>query len=184
MTHKTLRLIAGGFLSAGFAVSAHATETDFHAGTVIENYGQVASVETTMPIPKWAKFKVLFDTAKGAEPGSVNRTLESAARFLNMHAEAGVAETDMKVAVVFHGKGSFDLTKADFYGAKFDGAENATAGLIEALSEKGVRVILCGQSAAYHGVANDDLLPGVEMALSAMTAHALLQQQGYTLNPF
>jgi len=28
------------------------------------------------------------------------------------------------------------------------------------------------------------LLPGVEMALSAMTAHAILQQEGYTLNPF
>jgi hypothetical protein len=33
-------------------------------------------------------------------------------------------------------------------------------------------------------VKTEDLLPGVEMALSAMTAHALLQQQGYTFNPF
>ena len=33
-------------------------------------------------------------------------------------------------------------------------------------------------------VTNDDLLPGVELALSAMTMHALLQQKGYTLNPF
>jgi len=29
-----------------------------------------------------------------------------------------------------------------------------------------------------------DLLPGITMAPSAITAHALLQQQGYTLNPF
>ena len=43
---------------------------------------------------------------------------------------------------------------------------------------------VCGQSAAYYGVATDDLLPGVEMALSAMTAHALLQQQDYSINPF
>ena len=34
------------------------------------------------------------------------------------------------------------------------------------------------------GVANEDLLPGIEVGLSAMTAHALLQQQGYTVNPF
>ncbi|VVS99449.1 hypothetical protein ERY430_40383 [Erythrobacter sp. EC-HK427] len=34
------------------------------------------------------------------------------------------------------------------------------------------------------GVEHDDLIEGVEMALSAMTAHALLQQQGYTINPF
>jgi hypothetical protein len=33
-------------------------------------------------------------------------------------------------------------------------------------------------------VAAEQLIPGVKMALSAMTAHAQLQQQGYTLNPF
>jgi intracellular sulfur oxidation DsrE/DsrF family protein len=47
-----------------------------------------------------------------------------------------------------------------------------------------VKIIVCGQTAAYYGVKTDELLPGVQMALSAMTAHALLQQQGYTLNPF
>ena len=64
------------------------------------------------------------------------------------------------------------------------GENSAGAGLIAALTDHGVRIIVCGQSAAYYDVATDDLLPGVEMALSAMTAHALLQQQGYTLNPF
>jgi hypothetical protein len=29
----------------------------------------------------------------------------------------------------------------------------------------------------------EDLLPGVRVALSAMTANALLQQNGYTFNP-
>jgi intracellular sulfur oxidation DsrE/DsrF family protein len=47
-----------------------------------------------------------------------------------------------------------------------------------------VRIFVCGQSAAYYDVTTNDLLPGVEMALSAMTVHALLQQQGYSLNPF
>ena len=184
MMYKTLKLITACIMTASFTMTAYAGEADFHAGTVIENFGKVASVEGAAPIPRRAKFKVLFDTAKGAEAGSVNRTLNSAARFLNMHAEAGVAEKNMKVAVVFHGKGSFDLTKAKYYGAKFEGAENATAGLIKALTDKGVRIILCGQTAAYYDITNDDLLPGVEMALSAMTAHALLQQDGYTLNPF
>jgi intracellular sulfur oxidation DsrE/DsrF family protein len=64
------------------------------------------------------------------------------------------------------------------------GEQSSSADLIAALTEHGVRMIVCGQSAAYYDVATDDLLPGIEMALSAMTAHALLQQQGYTLNPF
>ena len=62
--------------------------------------------------------------------------------------------------------------------------DNANAAIVAALLDNGVRVILCGQSAAAMGIAKSDLLPGVEMALSAMTAHALLQQQGYALNPF
>jgi len=41
-----------------------------------------------------------------------------------------------------------------------------------------------GPSSLYYDVATEDLLPGVKMAVSAMTAHALLQQQGYTVNPF
>lgn len=90
----------------------------------------------------------------------------------------------MKLAVVFHSKGSFDLTRAEYYGSQYDGAENANAAIIKALTDKNVRVILCGQTAAFYGIKNEDLLPGVEMALSAMTAHAVLQQEGYTLNPF
>lgn len=173
-------LILAGCLS----FSAQASEADFHVGKVIPNFGKVAAVHQDMKIPKRAKFKVLFDTAKGAEAGKINKTLNSAARFLNMHGDAGVSEKNMKLAVVFHGKGSFDLTKPDYYAKKFEEGENANAALIEALTDKGVRVILCGQTAAYYDISNDDLLPGVEMALSAMTAHALLQQEGYTLNPF
>jgi len=101
-----------------------------------------------------------------------------------MHAKAGVNEKNMKLAVVFHSKGAFDLTRASYYGEKYDSAENANAVIIKALLEKNVRIILCGQTAAYYGIKNEDLLPGVEMALSAMTAHALLQQEGYTLNGF
>ena len=46
-----------------------------------------------------------------------------------------------------------------------------------------MRIIICGQSAAAYGVKKSDFHTGVELALSAMTAHALLQQDGYTV-PF
>jgi len=157
---------------------------NFHNGSVFTTFGKVASIETDMKIPKRAKFKVLFDTAKGAKAGEINRTLNSAARFINMHAAAGIAEKNLKVAVVFHGEGSVDLTQDGYYGAHHKDAKNANAAIIKALTDKGVRVILCGQTAVYRDITHEDLLPGVEMALSAMTAHALLQQQGYTLNPF
>ncbi len=167
-----------------FSFTASAGLEDFHTGTVFPEFGKIAAVDTDFKIPKRAKFKILFDAEKGAEPGKINRTLNSAARFINMHAEAGVPVKNMKLAIVVHGKASLDMMRSEAYKARFDGMDNGSAKLIKALTDKGIRVILCGQSAAFHGIDKDDLAPGVEMALSAMTAHALLQQKGYTLNPF
>ena len=184
MTHTFIKIAAISILTSCISMSASAGETDFHAGTVFPEFGNVAAVDSDFKIPKRAKFKVLFDATQGAEAGEINRSLNTVARFMNMHAEAGVPEKNMKAAIVFHSKGSFDLTKSGYYGKKFEGSENANAGIVKALTDKGVRIILCGQTAAYYDIAKADLLPGVEMALSAMTAHAVLQQQGYTLNPF
>lgn len=182
--HITLTIIAVLAASVLAAAPAAAGSDDFHGGAVITDFGQIATIDADMLIPKGAVFKVAFDTAKSAEAGTANRTLNSAARFLNMHHEAGVAEENMRLAVVFHGQGAFDLTTHAYYSSNNDGAQNASAPLIKALKAKGVRLILCGQTAAYRDISKTDLLPGVEVALSAMTAHALLQQEGYTLNPF
>lgn len=158
--------------------AACADETRFNKGPAIEDFGAVASVEDVR-IDSGTQLKVAFDLAKAAEPGSTNRYLESAARFINMHAAAGVPTENIDVAVVVHGAAAMDLVTDERYGGV-----NANAGLIEALIGTGVQIELCGQTAAFRDIAKTDLLPGVELSLSAMTAHALLQQDGYTLNPF
>ena len=64
-----------------------------------------------------------------------------------------------------------------------DEAGNGSRAVVTQLLDYGVRFIVCGQSAAARR-GQGDLIPGVEIALSAMTAHAQLQQAGYTVNPF
>lgn len=150
----------------------------FAPGPLIEGFGPVAAVEGVRVEPE-TTFRVAFDVAEPAEPGEISRRLESAARFLNMHAAAGVPERNMAVAIVVHGRAAFDLVTA-----ARRGEANANAPLIAALVDAGVAIELCGQTAAYYDIAVADLLPGVRMSLSAMTSHALLQQRGYTLNPF
>ncbi len=164
--------------AASLAAAAEADDNPFTTGPVIADYGPVAAVEGARAIPDGMVFRVAFDVAESAKPGAVNRRLETAARFLNMHAAAGVPAENLHVAVVVHGQAAKDLTRGT------EDTPNANAGLIAALAAEGVDILVCGQSAAYHGVAAEDLAPGVEMALSAMTAHAELQQAGYTLNPF
>ena len=147
---------------------------DFTNGPAIDDYGMAAEVAGATSLPAGIEFHVSFDTATGSEAGVLNPTLRSAARFINMHARAGIDSNRIEVAVVVHGKAVHDVS----------GEASHSAGLVAALIDHGVSIIVCGQSAAYYDIATSDLLPGVEMALSAMTAHALLQQLGYTLNPF
>lgn len=161
------------------AYAATAAESDFSTGPLIKEYGPVTAVAEAEALSPDTQFSVAFDVTKRGETGKVNRRFESAARFLNMHAAAGVKPENMSLAVVVHGPAVLDLTKDAFYGG-----DNANADLLTVLFEHGVTFHVCGQSAAFQNVGADDLLPGVKLSVSAMTSHALLQKQGYTLNPF
>lgn len=180
MTASSLLALSALLLAASPAIAG--TE-DFHAGTAIPGFGKIATVESDMPLAADAVWKHSFDVAE-AEKGKLNRGIESAARFVNMMVEAGVDRDRVKAAVVIHGAATFDVANDARYAAKYQGLKNPNAALIKALVDSGVDIWVCGQSAARNDVAKADLLPGVKMALSAITAHAELQRQGYSVNPF
>ncbi len=151
----------------------------FHTGARVPDFGKVATVPAAQPLPDNVHFKIAFDVGEAAPDGAINRYMDSAARLLNMHHAAGVAPARSSAAIVVHGAAAMDLVKRERYGG-----DNPNAPLVAALIKANVKIILCGQTAAYRDIDADDLLDGVSLSLSAMTAHALLQQQGYTLNPF
>ena len=47
-----------------------------------------------------------------------------------------------------------------------------------------ISCVTTAQTASLESFTKDQLIKGVELPLSAMTAHVLLQQSGYTVNPF
>ena len=181
---RHIRLSATLLIALAGASPASAGPEDFKTGPVIEAFGPVAPMQEGWSLPTNTALRVSFDAAKAAEPGAFNRTLESGARFINMHAAAGVDPKNINLAIVVHGGAAFDLLAPEAYAKTNDGAVNASAALVKALQDNGVRIILCGQTAAYRDMSSEDLLPDVEVALSAMTAHAQLQADGYTINPF
>jgi len=171
------RLMIATALAAALATPAAAQQASmdaFSTGPVFEDFGPHAPVEGAAVSPL-DRFDIAFDVATPAAEGARNRGFESAARFINMHVAAGAREDWINLAVVVHGRAVTDLL------ASKDGPNEA---MVRAMLARGVRFIVCGQSAAAYGVTQDDLIEGVEMELSAMTAHALLQQAGYTVNPF
>ena len=161
----------------------------FKTGPVFDGFGPHATIEGLEPFAADTEFSHSFDVAKAAEEGGRNRGFESAARFLNMHVANGVGPDNIRAAVVVHGPAVLDLLNDGGWSARqlatADGSlDNPSGPMVRAMLDHGVRFIVCGQSAAAQGITPDQLIEGVEMDLSAMTAHARLQQAGYTVNPF
>lgn len=172
---RILPLIVFGFLAA---TAPSALAQDGQQRLIIKGFGDITPIEDER-LSSETTFKVAFDIAAAGDADAPSRRLVTPARFLNMHAAAGVPAENMQIAIVVHGAAHKDLlTEAA------RGAPNPNAELIAELLAAGARIELCGQTAGYYNLKQEDLLPGVFISLSAMTSHALLQQEGFTLNPF
>lgn len=178
LSRRVVGLILLSLLSAG----AQGQMSAFNTGPLIADFGKNATV-TTHSVSKDAVFKVAFDVGSPANAGGINRKFDSLARFINMHVAAGVNKENIELALVVHGKASFDLLDNPAYQKLFK-QDNPNKALLQALLANNVRVILCGQTATAYEISLPQLVEGSEIELSAMTAHALLQQAGYTVNPF
>jgi intracellular sulfur oxidation DsrE/DsrF family protein len=154
-------------------------------GPVVESAGPVFDVpKPTFVTPTDFTYKVAFEVAnKSSEPDRMNQQLVTIARFLNVHAQAGVPGSQVGAAAVVHGTAGKDLLLDEAYRDAF-GTANPNTALIRELTEAGVQIVLCGQTAAARGIDRGDLQPGVKVALSAMTALFVFQEQGYRINPW
>lgn len=163
-------------------VPASAAEATRSTGPVFDDVGPVFDVEADY-LPPITPYKVVFDVWVGPDDtGATNPRLETLARFMNMNARAGVAVEDMRLAVVLHGSAGRAVLDDDAYAERF-GGPNPDRPLLEALAGKGVRMLVCGQSAAYRGYRKDEMLAPIRVAVSAYTAILGLQQEGYQLAP-
>lgn len=181
--------VAAGLSSAlGPAAAAAAAAQPAAApttGPIIADFGPAYAVpDPGLATPMLQEFKVRFDVnTTPDDPKVLNRSLETAARFLNMHGKAGMSASRLKVAIVVHGAAGKDVLSNEAY-RKRHGVDNPNVPLLAALKGAGVRVYLCGQTAGSRGISAGELTPPAQMALSAMTAHLVLQSEGYVLNPF
>lgn len=164
--------------SAFAATASFAGREDFRAGELIPDYGMIAEVPAASPLPPNTTMKLAIDVVEGGETGKVNGKFETAASFLNLMHANGVGPEDVEIALVVHGPAHRDILADAAYGG-----DNPNAELLAALQQFQVAVYYCGQSQVYRDVAPDDLLPGVEITLSATTTHVMLQQQGFSLRP-
>jgi intracellular sulfur oxidation DsrE/DsrF family protein len=154
-------------------------------GPVLEDFGPVyymGAVDLATPLD--VDFKALFDVSDAAdEPEAGSPAITAAARFLNMHAQAGVPLERLGAAIVLHGGAARWALSHEAYRERYE-IDNPNLPLIEALRAAGVRFAICGQTAAARGYTKDELAGPIELALSAMTAIKVLQDDGYQIVSF
>ncbi len=154
-------------------------------GPVLSSFGPVFPVdEPEFTLRDGHVYRVVFDVGEApAAANVVNAKIETVARFLNLHARAGVARENMEVALVLHGAASRAALQNAPYRERF-GEDNPDLALLTALDEAGVEIYLCGQTAAHRGLAKAELAEPVKLALSAMTVLVTLQNEGWALIAF
>ncbi|WP_158978351.1 DsrE family protein [Cellulophaga sp. L1A9] len=155
------------------------------AGPIIKEFGAVYKVENPdFKVDVTQEFKAVFDVSNSPEEqDKINPYIETGARFLNMHAQAGIPENQIKAALVIHGSATKDVLTDAAYEKRY-GIKNPNLHLIKALIAADVQVIFCGQSANSRKIERKEMISGIQLSLSAMTALISLQNDNYRLIKF
>lgn len=155
------------------------------SGPIITGFGEVWEInDPDYKIDNTLELKAVFDIMNSPEShDTLNASIETAARFLNMHAQSGVPAEQLKIALVVHNKASKDIITNKAYQKRF-GTNNPNHDLVKALLDAGGQVIFCGQSSLSRDFPREELIDGVQMSLSAMTALIQLQHEDYRLIKF
>lgn len=154
-------------------------------GPVFNDIGPTFKVEDADLVPDSnAILKAVFDIDYMPKDSlASNSLISSLHRYLNMHVNNGVKESNISLAFVLHGASTKDGMTDIAYKKKY-GIKNPNTHLIKTLAEHGVDMYICGQSASYAGISKSELLPEIKLALSAMTVLTIYQAEGYSLIKF
>ena len=172
-------------LFVGLNLGLNAQVVSAQDGPIIYGFGAVFPInEPDFRTDTSLTYEVVFDIASSPdEPEVLNPAFNTVARFLNMHAQAGVPPAQLKAVAVIHGRASKDVLLQEQY-AELYGTENPNLALIQQLHKAGVELYFCGQSMYSRGLQRPWLSPEIQLALSAMTVLTSYQARGYHLIRF
>ena len=175
--------VAVAMCLAAFVGTAEAQRPERLMGPVVESFGGVADVskvgEVDVEVPTDREYKAVFELSlNSSSPERPVGGLEVVARYLNLHARAGVPTDKIAVAVVVHGGAVDHVMNNEAYREKH-GVDNPTLSRLADLVAAGGEIYLCGQSAGFRGMTKDQMAAPVKLAYSAMTMMTILQGDGY-----
>ncbi|KKB64644.1 hypothetical protein WM40_04290 [Robbsia andropogonis] len=128
-----------------------------------------------------ASYKVVFSISGASQDDKApHSALQRVARAVNLYCMSGVPLDHLEFSAVIHGAATTCIL-ADIAYQRRHGIANPNAKIIDALLAVGVELTVCAQ--AFHGnnIPADERRSGVTLALAALTALPILQQEGYSL---
>jgi len=145
----------------------------------VPSAGLPGSVNDAQEVPDpGLVYKVVFDISSAGPIDKVHPSLIRVARYLNTLAEYGVPPIRRQLTVLVHG-GATPCVLKDAVTTARNHHSNPDATLIAALQQAGVTVRVDGQSLLEQHVAVRDVLPAVQVELSALSTLTNLQLRGY-----
>lgn len=152
---------------------------------VIKGFGTIgdAPQATVKPDPS-LDYKIVIDIATGGENKSqVFFSLNNVARLINLHVMGGVPKENLYVVVAIHGSAIWSVLNHEMYRKKF-GIENPHVALFQELLAHNVKIVVCSQSMMKRQISPSELVPGLEVATSALTVLSTYQLRGYAALKF
>lgn len=148
----------------------------------IKNHGKVVRLPDAAHQPR-SGTKLLVDVTRGGDAETLNPAIEKVAKYVNLYAGGGAEPADVQISVVFHGDATLHVLNSDAYSKHFNATTNPNLDLLHQLHESGVELYVCGQSLLSKGASTEDVAVFVDTAVSALTAIANSQADGYVYLP-
>lgn len=179
------RLLKAALFSAALFLSQFTFAQTASQFPLVKGFGGIYEVPeaTERPDPS-LDYKIIVDMTTGPEdPKQISRWVDNVARLMNLHGLAGVKKDQMHVKVVIHGGAIFTTLNNSEYNSRYQ-VDNPNLPVYEALKGAGVEVFVCGQTLRARSLTKDNILPGIEVAHSALTTITTYVPQGYTMLKF
>lgn len=180
--HRAVRfLLAPALAVALAALSARPLVAQTGEALLREIGGTPAVTDPTFRAPADLTYKMAWHVTEApAEANGIAAGFRSPANIMRQLESNGVPRRNLRMAVIVHGTATPSLLNNAAYKAR-TGADNGSVALLTALHEAGVQIIVCGQALINRNVPRDQLLPFVQVATTATSAHVILATQGYVV---
>lgn len=165
-------------LATAAAAVPLAAEEPLFVYPLIKGYGGIAAQPDAVEPPRRGA-KIVFDITADSKPDEVQRGIEAVARYLNLNAQAGLAPSDVKLALVLHGGATRCALNDEAYARVASAPANPNLPLLRELQKNGVELFVCGQSLARNKFPSGDVAKELTIAVSAMTVNVNKQLDGY-----